>query len=199
MSNINPKSYDYLIKFVLVGDANCGKTSLISQFCDNYFDANYLTTIGVDFKFKTIDLNNKRVKVQIWDTAGQERFRSITQSYYRGSHVVLLVFDLTNKDSLKNIEYWYENVIDNIHGENPQIYLIGNKNDLNDITVNKKDVKNIIKNTKIKDYFEVSAKENNGLKEMFDKICEDCVENNMFKNNLFIANTKPKSSCCNIN
>jgi small GTP-binding protein len=179
-------SYDYLIKYVLTGDASIGKTSMLNQFCDNSFDANYLTTIGVDFKFKTLDIDynnvNKKIKIQIWDTAGQERFRSITKSYFRGANVILIVFDLTNRESFENVKLWYDSVIDNTYGEKNHIYLVGNKNDLEkDIVINNNDIKNIIKNTKILGYFDVSAKTCNNLNEMFEKISLDCIENNNFK------------------
>ena len=89
------KDYDFLYKLVIVGDTGVGKSSLLLRFADNQFYENYLATIGVDFRFKTMNIDGKLVKFQIWDTAGQERFRTITSAYYKGSHGILLVYDMT--------------------------------------------------------------------------------------------------------
>lgn len=195
--------YDYLIKFVLTGDASIGKTSLMNQFCDNYFEANYLTTIGVDFKFKTINVNDKKIKIQIWDTAGQERFRSITTSYYRGSNVVLLIFDLTNINSFQNLDFWYNSILDNNHDPNLQIYLVANKKDLDcDTNIIPSNIKKLVKNSKIIKYYEVSAKSCEGILEMFEDICINCIEKNNFKKNSLNLDQKiennsyNKNNCC---
>merc|ERR1712156_1407244 len=91
--------YDYLFKFLLIGDSGIGKTSILSRFSDNEFLTNFIPTIGVDFKIKTIDLNGKTIKLQLWDTAGQERFQAITNAYYRGAMGILIVYDITNSKS----------------------------------------------------------------------------------------------------
>lgn len=180
-------NYDYLIKYVLVGDSNCGKTSLLSQYCDNMFIADYITTIGVDFNFRTIDIDNKKLKVQIWDTAGQERFRSITQSYYRGANMILIVFDLTKRETLYNVIGWYKNIRQFNSDENTEIILVGNKSDLEyDIMVSDDDINKIILQTKIKKCFKVSVKMNNGIEDMFEELCKRCIENKNFKENMFI-------------
>ena len=77
------REYDHLLKYVIVGDSSVGKSCLLLRFADDQFNENYMTTIGVDFRFKTVNSNNKNVKLQIWDTAGQERFRTITNTYYK--------------------------------------------------------------------------------------------------------------------
>lgn len=112
------KEYDHLYKFVMVGDSAVGKSSLLLRFADDDFNENYMITIGVDFRFKSININQKVVKMQIWDTAGQERFRTIVNTYYKSniiinsdSHAVFLVFDLTNRDSFQDIKsYWINEV-----------------------------------------------------------------------------------------
>ena len=94
----------------MIGDTSVGKSCLLTRFADDQFTDNYVTTIGVDFRFKTMIVMDKIVKVQVWDTAGQERYRSITNAYYRGAEGILVVFDLTNKESFNNIQncniYW---------------------------------------------------------------------------------------------
>jgi Ras-related protein Rab-1A len=94
------KEYDFLVKLVIVGDSGVGKSSLLLRFSDDQFVENYMATIGVDFRFKTLSIDGRRVKFQIWDTAGQERFRTITSAYYKGCHGIVLVYDITNKASL---------------------------------------------------------------------------------------------------
>lgn len=97
------KDHDYLIKLILIGSSGVGKTSILTQFADNKFSENYLTTIGVDFRFKTIKIDNKNVKFQIWDTAGQERFRTITSAYYKGADGIIMVYDVTDPSTLEDI------------------------------------------------------------------------------------------------
>lgn len=89
--------YDYLMKVVVIGDTAVGKSALLKTFKNNKFDSSYISTIGVDFEIKTIQLDeyDKKVKLQIWDTAGQERFRNITKSYYYGANAILIVYDVT--------------------------------------------------------------------------------------------------------
>uniref|UniRef100_A0A8C6LSZ1 small monomeric GTPase n=1 Tax=Nothobranchius furzeri TaxID=105023 RepID=A0A8C6LSZ1_NOTFU len=85
------KTYDYLFKLLLIGDSGVGKTCLLFRFSEDSFNTTFISTIGIDFKIRTIELEGKRVKLQIWDTAGQERFRTITTAYYRGAMVSLLL------------------------------------------------------------------------------------------------------------
>lgn len=85
------REYDHFLKYVIVGDSSVGKSCLLLRFADDQFNENYMTTIGVDFRFKTLKANNKNVKLQIWDTAGQERFRTITNTYYKSIYLVTKV------------------------------------------------------------------------------------------------------------
>ncbi len=102
--NFSPYEFDALYKIVLIGESNTGKTSMLLRFADNIFTENYLCTIGVDFKIRTLKLDNKIIKMQIWDTAGQERFRSISHAYYRNSHGCVAVYDICNRASFESIE-----------------------------------------------------------------------------------------------
>ncbi len=100
--------YDYLFKLILAGPAASGKSCLLLRYVDNNFSEAYISTIGVDFKIRTIDVDNKKVKLQIWDTAGQERFRSITSSYYRGASGMMLVFDVTSTASFEETKKFFK-------------------------------------------------------------------------------------------
>ena len=121
--------YDYLFKVLLIGDSGVGKSSLLLRFADDTFSDSYISTIGVDFKIKTLTLDNKIVKLQIWDTAGQERFRTITSSYYRGAHGIIVVYDVTDRESFDNVKHWLLEI--NKYASNQvQRLLVGNKSDL---------------------------------------------------------------------
>jgi len=121
--------YDFLFKLLLIGNSAVGKSSLLLRFSDNIFNESFLPTIGVDFKIRTFDLSGKTVKLQIWDTAGQERFKTITSSYYKGAHGIILTYDITDKQSFKDIENWLTEV-EKFANENVIKLLVGNKSDL---------------------------------------------------------------------
>ncbi|CBZ54756.1 hypothetical protein NCLIV_051820 [Neospora caninum Liverpool] len=121
--------YDYLFKLLLIGDSGVGKSCLLLRFADDTYTESYISTIGVDFKIRTIDLDGKTVKLQIWDTAGQERFRTITSSYYRGAHGIIIVYDVTDRDSFNNVKNWMME-IDKYAMEGVSKLLVGNKCDL---------------------------------------------------------------------
>ncbi|KAJ9524061.1 hypothetical protein QJQ45_022494 [Haematococcus lacustris] len=132
---------DYLFKLLLIGDSGVGKSCLLLRFADDTYTESYISTIGVDFvsrdaldslglkKIRTVELDGKVIKLQIWDTAGQERFRTITSSYYRGAHGIIVVYDVTDQESFNNVKQWL-NEIDRYANENVNKLLIGNKSDL---------------------------------------------------------------------
>ena len=102
---------DFSFKILLLGDSSVGKTCFLKRYIDNTFQDAYLSTIGFDFKFKFVTLENgKTVKVQLWDTAGQERFRTIAKSYYKGAHGIILIFDVTNRKTYDNIRKWLNQI-----------------------------------------------------------------------------------------
>lgn len=120
---------DYLFKLLLIGDSGVGKSCLLLRFSDDTYTESYISTIGVDFKIRTIELDGKTIKLQIWDTAGQERFRTITSSYYRGAHGIIVVYDVTDSETFHNVKQWLHE-IDRYACDNVNKLLVGNKADL---------------------------------------------------------------------
>jgi len=125
---MNPE-YDYLFKLLLIGDSGVGKSCLLLRFADDTYTESYISTIGVDFKIRTIELDGKTIKLQIWDTAGQERFRTITSSYYRGAHGIIVVYDITDAQTFASVKQWLSE-IERFACENVNRLLVGNKSDL---------------------------------------------------------------------
>ena len=126
------REYDHLLKYVIVGDSSVGKSCLLLRFADDQFNENYMTTIGVDFRFKTVKSNDKNIKLQIWDTAGQERFRTITNTYYKstptphsGAHAVFLVYDIINKESFESIQDFWLNEVESYADPGSVLVLVG--------------------------------------------------------------------------
>jgi len=124
--------YDHIFKLLMIGDAGVGKSSMLLRFTDDSFDDHIQSTIGVDFKVKHLEAMGKRVKLTVWDTAGQERFRTLTSSYYRGAQGVVMVYDVTRRDSFENLEQWLKEVqlYSPNNGEGVVKLLVGNKVDL---------------------------------------------------------------------
>ncbi|KAG7480585.1 hypothetical protein MATL_G00057800 [Megalops atlanticus] len=196
------RDYDYLFKLLIIGDSGVGKSSLLLRFADNTFSGSYITTIGVDFKIRTVEINGEKVKLQIWDTAGQERFRTITSTYYRGTHGVIVVYDVTSAESFVNVKRWLHEINQNC--DDVCRILVGNKNDdPNSKVVETNDAQKFAEQMGIS-LFETSAKENINVEEMFNCITELVLrakkakqpqqpQNDVVKLN---KNSKRKKKCC---
>jgi len=167
--------YDYLIKLLMIGDSGVGKSCLLLRFSDDSFTTSFITTIGIDFKIKTVEIEGKKVKLQIWDTAGQERFRTITTAYYRGAMGILLVYDVTDEQSFLNIRNWIRN-IEQHASDSVQKILIGNKCDMTeDKVIDTNRGQELADEYGIK-FFETSAKTDTNVKKAFIAIATDIVE-----------------------
>ena len=167
--NMN-SSNQYMFKVIVVGDSNVGKSSISSRYVDKYFNDTYSLTYGIDFKVKTLTLNNTIVKLQLWDTAGQEKFHTIIRSYYKCAAGVLIVFDLTNIESFNNISYWLSDV-NTYLGDDVSILIIGAKMDLyKKIVVTSEMIDDIKKKYK---YIEVSSKTGENIDNAFDILAND--------------------------
>ena len=199
MSTSKGKDYDYIFKIVLVGDTCVGKSCILVRFSDDVFVDNYVTTIGVDFRFKTLIVNNKIAKIQIWDTAGQERYRSITTAYYRGAAAIIIVCDMTNRDSFYNINNWIEEVSKYIDQDIDKFVLM-NKSDLtSERKIDSDEVSKFEKEKGIK-IMEVSAKTGQGIEKAFVYIIEKLINKNDNNNKSCMTlqgeNNGFKPACC---
>jgi len=161
-----PDGYDYLFKLLLIGDSGVGKSCLLLRFAEDAFTDSYLSTIGVDFKIRTIDLEGKTVKLQIWDTAGQERFRTIAAAYYRGAHGIIVVYDVTDGESYENVKGWLTE-IDRYASEGVHKLLLGNKSDLTERRVVEHDAAKEFADQLGIPLLETSAKTSAGVEDAF--------------------------------
>ena len=162
-------SYDYIFKVSLIGDSSTGKTSILMRFIDDYFKEDTLSTIGVDFKIVTFELEkNIYAKMEIWDTCGSERFKSLTSSFIKTCTAFILVFDLTRLSTFKSIDNWINIIKDNT---SPKFFiLIGNKNDLADLREVDKDIVLEFCKKNMFNYLEISAKNNTNIEKMFKEV-----------------------------
>eukprot|EP00483_Globobulimina_turgida_P000418 UN00418 len=170
------QSHDYKIKLLMIGDSGVGKSCLVLRFSNNEFTSSFITTIGIDFKIKMMEINGKRVKVHLWDTAGQERFRTITNAYYRGAHGVLLVYDVTDEHSFMNIRTWMNNIERHANDSISKV-IIGNKCDIiNDRVIPAEQGKNLASEYNVP-FYETSAKTDINVAKVFLDIATEIVKN----------------------
>lgn len=169
-----PRDYDYLFKLVLIGDSGVGKSCLLLRFSDDAFTESYITTIGVDFRFRTINVGGKVVKLQIWDTAGQERFRTITSAYYRGADGIVLVYDVTEAESFAHVDEWLAEV-NRYATENTVKILVGNKSEKGSgRTVSTEDARRKAEDLGIS-FIETSAKESINVELAFITVARELI------------------------
>jgi len=147
----------HLFKLLLIGDSAVGKSCLLLRFADDSYNDAYISTIGVDFKMRKLEQDGTRMTLQIWDTAGQERFRTITSSYYRGAHGIIVVFDVTDKLSFNNVKHWVQE-IDKYAQQGINRLLVGNKCDLSSERVVCYDEARELADSLGMEYLETSAK-----------------------------------------
>ena len=156
-------------KILLLGDSSVGKTSLMLRFTDDSFEENGASTIGVEFKNKEIELNEKKIELNILDTAGQEKYRSIAKNFIREGDGIIFTFDLTNENSFHSIKNWL--ITSEEANQGFQKILVGNKFDLPDKKVSKEKAETFCEKYKMK-YFEVSAKDGTNVELIFREIAQ---------------------------
>ena len=168
------KHYDDLFKLVIIGDSGVGKSCILLRFADDTFTDNYYSTIGVDFRFKCVDIGERKCKLQIWDTAGQERFKTVTSAYYRGADGILIVYDQTDKNSFDHLNDWLDDILKYTTDE-PIKLIIGNKDDLNEQKViSDDDIRNFVNKTNI-EIVKTSAKSAFQVNYAFEKLTQKLI------------------------
>ncbi|CAD8172171.1 unnamed protein product [Paramecium octaurelia] len=210
MQNKESTEYDHLFKLLLIGTSGVGKSCMLMRYVDNNFTNNFYNTIGVDFKIKSIFLENKNIKLQIWDTAGQDRFRTITCSYYRGAHGIIIVYDITDRESFDSVKMWMSE-IDKYAQEDVIRMLVGNKCDVEDKrAVSYEEGEALAKQLKLQ-FIETSAKLSTNIEQSFLTIAKNVLEKSQnsikaesaqnmkigqISSTQVIGNTNKKSSQC---
>ncbi len=196
-------SDDCVYKVLLLGDSTVGKTCFLLRYCDKTFQEAHLSTIGLDYRLKTMILKSgKNIKLQIWDTAGQDRFRAITKNYYKGANGIILIYDVTNLQSYENVKNWINQIREEAN-KNVVIYLAGNKIDVEekDRLVKTEEGKKIAEEYNLP-YYETSAKNGVNVNQIFEDIVEKIdevyskldVPKGDGKNKIYMGKTK--KGCC---
>ena len=190
------------VKIITLGDSHVGKSSLIFKFIEDKFSSSYMSTVGFDLKFKTIKINNEEIKVMIFDTAGQERFRSLASNYIKKANGILLVYDISDKNTFLNIENWMTNIKEESSDKIP-IILIGNKCDLDEQRkIQKEEGEQFANNNNLK-FFETSCKDGDNVENCFIELTKQIIERK--KERQFNPNTqklvnikekKKEKDCC---
>ena len=194
---------EIVYKVLLLGDSSVGKTCFLLRYCDKSFQDVHLSTIGLDYRLKSMTLkNNKNIKLQIWDTAGQDRFRAITKNYYKGANGIILIYDISTTQTFENVKVWINQIKEEANA-NVIIYLVGNKIDLpkDKRTVSEEEGQKLADEYKFL-FKEASAKEGTNVNEIFQELVEKIdaetkpeVPNTEKKNQLYQAKDK-KRNCC---
>jgi small GTP-binding protein len=167
-------SEKYIVRVLTLGYTDVGKTSILLRFTKNQFHDKYVSTIGIDFKSKPLKINdNTTVKVLVWDTAGEEKYKGIVKSFYNKANGILLTFDLTNKESFDRIDFWVQELKNNVGLNDLYIVLVGNKKDkIEDRKVSYEEAEKYSLDNDFGGYFEVSAKTNEGINELFINVAK---------------------------
>ena len=169
--------FSVFFKILLIGDLGVGKSCVILRYVEGDFPGNIMSSIGVDFKTKQIELDDHSIKMQIWDTAGHEKFRTITTSYYKSAQAIIILYDITQKSSFEHIRNWITE-IDKFGKQGVLKVIVGNKLDLeNNRKISKEDAENLALKYGVK-LWEVSAKDNTNIEEMFVDTIRTLLEKN---------------------
>ena len=198
------EDYDYIFKILIIGDISVGKTSIVLKFTDENHEL-VAPTIGVDLHVKIIEVDDKKVKLQLWEVSGDEKFKYLVSKYYRNCQGLIMMFDLTNKESFENLQsrmnHFKENSLEYCD-DIPNI-LVGNKKDLISLrSVSHEEVLDFASDLNIP-YIETSAKTSDNINEVFEKIAREikmnrkyCLKNMKSFEQKKNSEKKNERSCC---
>jgi small GTP-binding protein len=169
---MSTKSY----KVLLLGNSYVGKTCILLRFSEDTYKDDYEVTIGLNYRIKTLNIDNNPIRMQIWDTSGEEKFKAIAKNFYRGAHGVLLIYDICEKNSFLDVKSWIEQIIENTDNDNLVMILCGDKCDMEkERNISKNEGENLANSYKIP-FFECSAKENINIDEIFNTLAKNIYE-----------------------
>ena len=180
-------------KIVLLGDSSVGKSCIMERYVNNNFDENSEVTIGASFATKDILTKKNKIKFEMWDTAGQERYKSLAPMYYRNAMGAVIIYDITNKETFINAEFWIKKIMEE-RGEKCKIILVGNKSDLENKRQVSKKIEKQFENVK---YIEASAKSGKNVEKIFNTLAE-MIETKNQENKIIFSDLKEnkKNKCC---
>ena len=175
------KIYDLKYSIVLLGDSKAGKQQLINRYAKNQYGGVFMTTVGIDFQDKIIEIEDKKVKLQIWNSA--ERFRNVAKSYLESTQGFLLVYDITDKESFEKLDFWME-LIKNNSQKNIKLVLVGNNCDLSDKRqVSIEEGEAFAKKNNMK-FFEASPKDGTNVNELFYYLANEIYQDKSISNDI---------------
>jgi small GTP-binding protein len=201
---MNERNSLNIINLVTLGESSVGKSSIINRYTQNIFNFSFVSTIGIEFRRKTITINNNVVEIKIWNTAGQELYRSVQKQYYRNSDGILLIFDVTNMKSFNLLESWIREIKNETSRD--EVVIVGNKIDLENRVVEDEDIQKFCNKNNYK-FFTTSAATGENINECFEYIINEAYKNksqkllNNNKDNVQIITLKKlsikrKTNCC---
>ena len=192
---------DFKVKIMFIGNSSVGKTSIIKRYSKNIFSTSYISTLGIDFESKNINIDNKTINLQIWDTAGQEKYKVLSKNYYNNSNAFIIVYDITNLESFESVMNWIDQIKENAP-ENVKSILLGNKSDLEEKRkISEEEGKNLAKKIN-SNFYETSAQNGANIEKAIDNLVKDVInDENFIKENTPKLDrnklkTEKKKKCC---
>jgi Ras-related protein Rab-8A len=199
MDRNSTANFDYLVKLLILGDGQVGKTSMLLRFTEDYFPTSHIQTLGIDFKLKIESINNKVYKFQIWDTAGQERFRKLTTAYYKNAKGIILVYDVTRRNSFEMVTFWMSEIQKHALAGVVKV-LVGNQIDKEDRQISTEEGSKMAAQMGV-EFFETSAKTGEGIENLFrhmainTRYVEDAKESNT-RTSVRVSKAVEQKKCC---
>lgn len=190
---------EFVFKYIIIGNSNTGKTTIVESFINNEYSDIPQNTIGVGFYSKILDLDDKFFKIHVWDTGGLERFYSITKSYFRKTSVVIITYDVTNIKSFKNVKFWYDSVKEDCD-ENTIIVVVGNKNDLYNRVISYKDGLEMSKNLNYQEdilFYEINKINKEDIEKIFIDSAREIIKRGLLDKPFEELNNLGIKSCSN--